>query len=290
MQPNPMYPKILVTGAPGNVGTEVVRGLHALGVPYRVAAFDCDLARRTLPSSAEIVPFDFLNPETYAAAFAGIERLFLVRPPTLANVQKEIAPALRAAVVAGVRQIVFLSLQGVEKNRMVPHHKIEQCILELGVPYTFLRASFFMQNLTTTHRAEIRDEGQIALPVGKAKTSFIDVRDIGAVAVRALTEDGHANQRYTLTGAEALTYDQVAAALTAALGRPVRYTPVGVVAFLRRQLHAGRQFGFALVMAGLYTITRLGNAAHVTPDVEQLLGRRPISFAQFAQDYRESWV
>jgi uncharacterized protein YbjT (DUF2867 family) len=281
---------VLVTGAPGNVGSEVVRELLVAGHEVRVAAFDTELARATFGDSVHIVPFDFLKPETFAQTFEGVERMFLVRPPALSDVPRDIAPAIRAAVGAGVQHVVFLSIQGVENNRIVPHYKIEQLLLKTGVDYTFLRAGFFMQNLSTTHRDEIRDRDEIALPVGKAKTSFIDARDIAAVACRALTETGYAGQKYTITGAEALDYDEVAVKLSTVLGRAIRYTRPSTCAFLQRQLKAGQKPGYALVVAALYTITRFGNAAAVTDDVSAILGRPPISFDQFAEDYRECWL
>jgi uncharacterized protein YbjT (DUF2867 family) len=284
-----MRARILITGAPGNVGTEVVRGLLKKDVAFRVGVFNITKDHFEPDEQLEVVPFDFLKPETHAAAFAGIKRLFLVRPPALANVQRDIAPAIRTAVACGVEHIVFLSLQGVEQNRIVPHHKIEKLIQELGVRYTFLRASFFMQNLSTTQAAEIRECGEIGLPVGKAKTSFVDVRDIADVAVCALTENGHENKKYTLTGQEALDYDQVATKLSRILGRSIRYTNPSVIRFIGRQLRAGQQWGYTLVVAALYTITRLGNAKEITRDIETVLGRSPITFDQFAQDYSACW-
>ncbi|MCU0466373.1 MAG: SDR family oxidoreductase [Anaerolineae bacterium] len=284
-----MTSPILVTGAPGNVGTEVVRELLKRGAAVRVAAFDPASAKQVFGDTVEVVGFDFLRPETFAAAFTGVERMFLVRPPTLSNVKRDIAPALDAAIAAGVKHIVFLSLQGVENNRVVPHYKIEQAILAAGVGYTFLRASFFMQNLSTTHKTEIRDRNEIAVPVGLGLTSFIDVRDIAAVAALTLTEDGHADRAYTLTGPEALSYEQVAAKLSAVLGRTIRYTNPSIGSFLRQQRQEGRAFGFALVMTALYTITRFGNAKSVTGEVERLLGRPPISFDQFARDSQAVW-
>lgn len=284
-----MNTHILITGAPGNVGTEVVHELQRLGVPCRVGAYHVKTASEMLGEDLEITHFDFLESETYSATFAGIERMFLVRPPALSNVQRDIAPAIQAAVKAGVKQIVFLSIQGVENNRVVPHYKIEQLLLGSGVDYTFLRASFFMQNLSTTHRNEIRDHNEIALPVGHARTSFIDARDIAAVAARVLTEAGHTNRKYTLTGAEALDYDQVASKLSATLQRTIRYTHPSIITFIRRQLALGQKLGYTLIMTALYTITRFGNAKTVTHDVEMLLGRPPISFDQFAEDYRSSW-
>ncbi|MBI1281756.1 MAG: NAD(P)H-binding protein [Anaerolineaceae bacterium] len=284
-----MNAQILITGAPGNVGSEVVRALQAKGIPFRVGARDTYKARQLLGNNIEITRFDFLDLETYSPSFAGIDRLFFVRPPALSNVQRDIAPAIQAAIKSGVKQIVFLSLQGVEKNSIVPHHKIEQIIMESGIHYTFLRASFFMQNLSSTQAAEIRDEGEIVLPVGKAKTSFIDVRDIAAVAVRALTAGYDENHKYTLTGKEALDYFQVSDKLSSVLDRTITYTNPSVFRFVWKQLASGRKLSYTLVVAGLYTLTRFGNAKAVTQDVEAILGREPISFDQFAQDYRHCW-
>lgn len=285
-----MSTDILVTGAPGNVGTEVVYGLQKQGIPFRVGAFDMTTAHFENNSQMEIVPFDFLRSETYEHAFRGIKRLFLVRPPALSNVQRDIAPAVQTAISYGVEHIVFLSLQGVEKNRVVPHHKIEQLILESGVRYTFLRASFFMQNLSAIQQAaEIREKNEIVLPVGRAKTSFIDVRDIAAAAVSALTEDHHMNKKYTLTGGESLDYYEVANKLSGVLNRPIRYTHPSVFQFIARQLRAGQKLDYTLVVAALYTITRFGNASEITHDVEKILGRSPISFDQFAHDYQACW-
>jgi uncharacterized protein YbjT (DUF2867 family) len=285
-----MPAQILITGVPGQVGSEVAHALARAGAAYAIAAFAVDEAANAFPG-ADIRRFDFLDADTYERAFAGIDRLFLVRPPAISNVKRDIAPALRAARQAGVRHIVFLSLQGVERNRVTPHYKIEQLILQSGVSYTFLRASFFMQNLSTTHAAEIRDDGQIAVPVGRARTSFIDVRDIGAVAALALLNSEHEQQQYTLTGGEALDYFEVAAILSEVLGRPVRYTNPSPLAFIRRQQRAGRPLAMTLVMTALYTImiTRLGNASETTEDVQRLLGRPPITFRQFARDAAAVW-
>ena len=146
-----------------------------------------------------------------------------------------------------------------------------------------------MQNLSTTHRDEIRDMGEIALPAGNAKTSFVDLRDLGAVTAQALTDASHENKKYTLTGAEALDYYAVARKLSAVLERPIRYLRPSVLTFIRRQLAQGRKLGYVLVLTMLYTITRFGNAKTVSNDVERILGRPPISFDQFAKDYRDCW-
>ncbi|MBI5670181.1 MAG: SDR family oxidoreductase [Chloroflexi bacterium] len=280
---------ILVTGPTGNVGREVVKALPPT-VTVRAADINPDAARKLLGDHVECVPFDFTRPETFAPALAGVTRLFLLRPPNISNVRKYITPAIEAAKQAGVQHIVFLSIQGVEQNRIVPHYRIEQAILAAGIPYTFLRASFFMQNLNTTHREEIRLRREISVPVGHARTSFIDVRDIGAVAARVLTEPGHENRCYTLTGSEALDYYQVTAIFSEVLGQPVRYANPSLLHFFRQQRALGRPAGFTLVMTGLYAITRFGNAAEVTPETAHLLQRPPISFRQYVEDYRSSWA
>lgn len=284
-----MAAEILVTGAPGNVGTEVMNGLQKLGIPFRVGVFDLNAASLEAKGNMEVVHFDFLKPETYATAFEGIKRLFLVRPPALSNVERDIAPAVRKAISSGVEHIVFLSLQGVEKNRIVPHYKIEQLILESGIRYTFLRASFFMQNLSTTQAREIREQDEIALPVGRGKISFIDVRDIAATAVCALTGNQHIDKKYTITGSEALNYYEVADKLSQVLQRPIQYRSPSVLNFIVRQLRSGRKLDYTLVITALHTITRFGNASETTHDLETILGRPSISFDQFAHDHQLCW-
>lgn len=281
--------KILVTGPTGNVGSEIYKRLLAKGAPAVAAAYNVDKARSQFGADAAIVHFDFTKPETFAGAFEGIEKMFLVRPPDIADVKKDIAPALAAAKDAGVKHVVFLSLLGVERNPIVPHRAIEKAVRESGMAWTFLRASFFMQNLSTTHREDICERGDVFVPAGKGKTSFIDVRDIAAVAVKALTEPGHENKAYPLTGSVALTYGDVAREMTDVLGRPVRYSNPSPRNFGKEMRRRGLPLPFILVMNGLYTVCRVGGAAQVTPDAENLLGRKPTSLREFVEDYKQVW-
>lgn len=285
-----MAAKILVSGATGNVGAEIIKLLVAQGASVRAASTDTTKLHKQWGNRVEAVTFDFTHPATYGPAFAGVERLFLLRPPTMADVQRAIIPALDAAQAAGVRHVVFLSLLGAEHNRVVPHYKIEQYLLHSGLAYTFLRASFFMQNLNTTHRAEIQQRNEIFVPTGKGKTSFIDVRDIAAVAALALTDEGHANQAHDLTGNEALDYYEVATTLSQALGRPITYRNPSLIQFIWRQRRQGTPWPFLSVMVGIYTTARLGWASRVTATTQQLLGRAPITLRQYAEDYRTCWA
>lgn len=281
--------KILVTGATGNVGKEVIRLLLLQNCHVCAAVRNPQVAQQRFGNNIEYVLFDFTNPNTFRDAFANVNKLFLVRPPALTNVRQQIAPALNAAKQAGVEHIVFLSLLGAEHNPVVPHSKIERYINQLGIPATFLRCSFFMQNLNTTHTEDIKTRGELLMPAGNGKTSFIDVRDIAAVAVRTLIEDGHQSHAYTLTGKEALTYYEVADIFTSILGKQVRYNP-SLVKFVRQMRSSGLPMDFILVMVAIYTTARVGLAGKVTSDTEQLLMRSPLTIRQYIEDYRQFWI
>jgi uncharacterized protein YbjT (DUF2867 family) len=280
---------ILITGATGNVGAELVHLLHATGRPLRAAVRDTAQARARLGVSIEYVPFDFEAAGAFDEALRGVSQLFLVRPPALTDTRATIAPLIAAARRAGVEQVVFLSLLGAEHNRFVPHYAIERTIQEAGIPWTFLRASFFMQNLSTTHRAALRERGEIDVPAGAGRTSFIDVRDIAEIAATVMTSSGHERAAYPLTGADALTYTEVAQIMTEELGRQIVYRAPSALAFARRMRRQGYERRFVLVMLAIYTTARLGLAATVTPDAARLLGRAPRTVRDFVRDYRDCW-
>jgi len=285
-----MTSPILVVGALGNVGAEVVKRLQAEGRKVRAADIDERKLKERFGDPMEAVYFDFSKPETYDATFRGVKKMFLLRPPHITNIKRDICPSIDAAKRAGVKHVVFLSLIGIEKATFVPHYKVEQYLQEVNLGTTFLRCSFFMQNLNTTHRKEIRERHEIFVPVGRAKTSFIDVRDIGAVAAVALTEDGHEGKSYDLTGSKGLDYWEAANILSEVLERRITYRDPNPLHFLLETIRRGTPFTLALVMTGLYTSTRFGMAEPITNEVKRLTGRKPIRFRQYAQDYREMWM
>jgi uncharacterized protein YbjT (DUF2867 family) len=256
----------------------------------RAADIDEGKVKARFGDPVKAVHFDFARPKTYEAAFNGVEKMFLMRPPHITDVKRYMFPAIDAAKRMGVKHVVFLSLIGIEKLKFVPHYRVEQYLKKINLQTTFLRCSFFMQNLNTTHRQEIKERNEIFVPAGNARTSFIDVRDIGAVAVAVLTEESHAGKNYDLTGTEGLDYWKVAQIMSEVLGRVIRYRNPDPISFLTETVRRGIPFRYAVVMLGLYTSTRLGMAEPITNDVERLTGKKPITFWQYVQDHRESWM
>ena len=280
---------ILVTGAPGNVGTPLVRELLGLGATVRVAARDAESARTTFGDVVDVVPFDFHDPTTFNA-FDGIDRMFLLRPPTIADVDGVIGPALDAARDRGVRSAVFLSIQGANRNRLVPHRAIEEHLQRADWRWTFIRAAYFMQNLSTTHAPGIRDRDELAVPAGRgSRTAHVDARDVAAVAARCLTQDGHDGEAYTPTGPAAITYDECAAILSEVLGRPIRYTDPTPWSYWRDMARQGMPRAMIGVTLGIYTAARFGLAAGLTDDVRRIVGRPATDFTTFARDYMLAW-
>jgi len=284
-----MSSPILVIGALGNVGAEVVKQVLARGGKVRAADIDVKKLRERFGDSVESVRFNFTDPSTYAATFKDIKKMFYMRPPHLTNIRRDMNPSMDAAKQAGVVHVVFLSLIGIENAKYVPHYKVESYLQKIKMQTTFLRCSFFMQNLNTTHRKEIKERNEIFVPVGNAKTSFIDVRDIGTVAALALTEEGHAGKNYDLTGSEALDYWEATKVMSEVLGHKIVYRAPNPFYFLIDTIRRGTPFMFALVQMGLYTSTRFGMAKNITNEVENLTGHKPILFRQYVIDYKDNW-
>ncbi len=155
------------------------------------------------------------------AALTGVERLFLLRPPTVSG--GDVRGFAEAAGRVGVAHIAYLSTLGAEKNVLIPHHQKEKAVVATDAAHTLLRASFFMQNLLEVHRADIVEHDEIFVPAGEGVTSFVDARDLGEVAAVVLTEPGHENRAYDLTGPEALDYHDVATVFSDVLDRSITY-------------------------------------------------------------------
>ncbi len=237
------------------------------------------------------VPFDFTVPDTWATAYEGVSRMFVLRPPELVNVRRDLLPALQAARHAGIEHMVLLSVQGVESIPMAPHAALERWLRRSGLSWTFVRPSFFMENLIYPHGDDIRDFDSISVPAGSGRTAFVAGSDVGAVAAAALLDpDAHRGRAYTPTGPAALTYHAVAATLSDVLERPISYPRPGLVQHAR---HARTDLGMPWPLVALtgviYTTARLGLADGLSTDVQHVTGRTPESLGSWAARHAEVW-
>ncbi|GJG88856.1 NAD(P)-dependent oxidoreductase [Gemmatimonadetes bacterium T265] len=275
---------ILVTGATGNNGRALLPLLLAAGAPVRALTRAADAA--ALPPGVEAVAGDFDRPETLAPALAGVERAFLVTNSTARAEAQQLA-FVAAARAAGVRHVVYLSQLHAAADSPVRflryHAVVERALEDSGMAYTHLRPNLYMQSLLAFH-ASIVAEGRFTAPAGDARVSVVDVRDIAAVAARALTEGGHEGKTYDLTGPEALTHGEMAARIGEALGKPVAYVDVPDAAMRDAVVRFGMPAWQADGLIEDYAHYRRGEAAAVSPDVERVTGRPARTFDAFARE------
>jgi uncharacterized protein YbjT (DUF2867 family) len=283
-------PEVLVTGASGNVGASVVEQLLERGIGVRAGGRHLDSLTEQAPQ-AEAVRLDVADPTTFAPALEGIDRVFLIRPPAIARVGPTVNAFVDAASAAGVAHVVFSSVAGAEDNRIVPHHRIETHLIDSDMPWTILRPGFFAQNLATAYRNDILGDDRIHLPAGDGRVAFIDTRDLGELAAVILADpDPHTGRGYTLTGPRAVTFDRVAALLTEALGRPIRYEPASVLGYLRHLRTMGLPITKACVQTVLHVGLRRGDAEQVDPTLARLLGRAPRDLVDYIDDHVGLWT
>ena len=283
--------RILITGASGNVGNYVAHYACQNGQKITVAGTNVQRLAKRFADSAEVVYFDFTDPATFAPALTNVDRVFIMRPPHLGKPEdlKPFIDALREH--GGIKLVCFLSLLGVESNPVPPHHKIEKYIEQAGLPYCHIRPSFFMQNLSGVHAFEIKHFDRIVVPVKNALTSFIDAQDIGELTAKVLSEPHlHQNRGYSITGPEAIDYWEVAKILSRQLSREIVYAnPKPSLAKNYWINVRGLEKEYSNVMGMLYMMTRFGTAKKVTDVFEQVMGKKPQTFRQFAEKNAACW-
>lgn len=278
-----MASPVLITGATGTVGAPVTALLRERGVPVRPAS------RR--PEPPDGVGLDFTDPLTWPAAVEGVRTVFFLRPPQIGRVRRDLLPFLELARRAGVEHVVLLSVQGADRVPVLPHAHLEKWLRGSGLGWTFVRPSYFAQNLSTTFGPDVRDRDRIVVPAGSGRTAIVDALDVAEVVAAVLADPGaHRGRAWTPTG-PALTYDEVAAVLGRELGRRIRYTRPGLVAYFRHAHRVlGMPAGMVAVTAALHLTARLGLAATETDDVRALTGHPPADFATFAHRERAAWI
>lgn len=278
--------RILVTGATGNVGMEVVHYLTQSNTKNQILAAvrNVESAQRKFPNAPALkyVPFDFEDPDTFSTAFEDIDILFLLRPPHLSNVEQYFKPLLDTAKSNGIKDIAFLSVQGAESSKLIPHHKIEQLILQLGFNYIFVRPSYFMQNLTTTFRSDIIDKKCITLPSAKSKFNWIDVKNIGeAIAQLILDFDQYKNQPYEITGNENMSFPEATHILSEIREEKIRFQSINPIRFYFKKKREGMDGGYALVMTLLHFLPRIQKEPEISDNYHCLTGKEPTTLYEF---------
>lgn len=282
---------VLVTGATGTVAAPLVADLARRRVPTRAFVRDPAKARRMLGESVELAVGDFGEPPSIRRALAGVDQVFLA----CANDRRQVAyemDVIDAAAEAGVRRLVKLSAVGAEVGSPAHywdwHGRIEAYLRDSGLPATVLRPTFYLTNLLANADA-VRHTGTLFAPAEGAKIAMIDPRDVAAAAAAVLTTPEHDGRTYTLTGPEAVTFDDVAACLTTATGRAVSFVAVPDPVALDGLRQAGLPSWVAEQLVTVFGQLRQGVAAHPTDTVQALTGRPARSLLAFAADHARAF-
>ncbi|WP_444962374.1 NAD-dependent epimerase/dehydratase family protein [Nocardiopsis sp. M1B1] len=268
---------VLVTGATGTTGSRVASRLDALGPRVRAAS-----RRAPARGGGPSVRFDWYDPATFGEALRGVDRMYLVPPVDTTDPAAVMVPFLEQAVAAGVRRAVLLSSSAIPEGGPGAG-AVHTLLPKLFDEWAVLRPSWFMQNFTgdNPHAVSIREEGLVMTATSRGRVGFIDADDIAAVAARALTDAEPPNTDLVLTGPEALSYDDIAATIARASGRPVRHLAVGRER-MRDHLAAAMPREYAAMLADLDLVIAQGAEDRVTPVVERITGLPPRSFADVA--------
>jgi uncharacterized protein YbjT (DUF2867 family) len=279
---------VLVTGATGNTGSALVAKLIERAAPVRAMVRSAaDSAK--LPPDATAVVADFDDATSLATALQGAGSAYLVTPSS-ENAQAQQQRFADLAAEAGVQQLVVLSQLAADEHSPVRflryHGLVERHVQDLGIDYTFLRPNLYFQGLLA-FAASITSDSRFYAPIGDATVSAVDVRDVAAVAAAALTEPGHERKTYTLTGPSPVTHADIAAALSAALGRTISFVDVPPEAFAQ-SLEGILPPWQAAGLLEDYAHYRRGEASATTPTIEQITGKPPTAVEQFARDYAPS--
>lgn len=279
---------ILITGATGNVGFEVIRFLTKIDSSNRIIAGVRNIEKAKIIfkdyQDLAYTQFDFEDFDTFDNALNGIETIFLLRPPHISDIDTYFKPLILKIKEKNIKQIVFLSVQGAEKSQVIPHNKIERLIKEKGLDFIFLRPSYFMQNLTTNLIGDIQTKRQIILPAGKAKFNWIDIENIGEVVAILLDKFiEYKNQAIEITGLENENFEKVTELINNSIDNPIKYRNVHPLRFYRIKKREGMVKGMIIVMILLHFLPRFQNEPKISIFYKQLTGKKPTDLKTFIE-------
>ncbi|MDR0225517.1 MAG: SDR family oxidoreductase [Burkholderiaceae bacterium] len=269
---------ILVLGAGGNVGRPLVRALRSRGETVRAAS-----RSGAAVEGAEGVAFDITQPQGLTPALEGVSHAYLMLPAGHVQARDLLLPVVQALAGRGIKT-VFQSVFGVDADDAIPYRQVELALQRSGTAHVILRPNWFADNFHTYWQQGVA-RGLIAVPAGQGRSSFIDVRDIAASAVAALTGERFDGQAFNLTGPEALDYGEAAQVLARVLGRSVSYRAVDDADFVAELSAAGVAPDYAGFLASIFHPVREGWTAAITDHVQLLTGRPPRTLRIYAEDH-----
>ncbi len=278
--------KILILGSSGQVGRAIVQSFRPK--PHQRLLLT---TRHATKVNTQQHFFDFEQLEKSRAALDAIDILFVLRPPHLSNTKKYFEPLITMAKEAKVGHILFLSVQGAERISILPHAKIESIIRQSGLPFTFFRPSYFMQNLSMQLKSDIQHKNQIYLPAGKAPFLWVDVQDIGDAVAKVLEQpEKHHFKAYTITGDQLYTFYEVASMINQYCGTTIQYKAVSPLRFLLYKLLQGESLAFTFVKIAIHYLARIDELPKVSGDFRQLTGRSPRQLQEFIKEHCKIWL
>lgn len=286
---------VLITGATGNVGLAVIEKLRKFRSSISVIAGVRNIAKARASfgnlEDVELRLFDFENDSSFDQALNDIDIVFLLRPPHLSDVERYFAPLIRLFSRKGIMKVVFLSVQGAEQSKVIPHRRIELLIQECGLDYIFLRPSYFMQNLTTTLKSEIENERTISLPSGPAKFNWVDISDIGEIAAELMSSfESHRNETFVISGKENLNFSSVVEKINRICSTNITYRSVGPFGYYQLKKKAGMNLGMIFVTFVLHFLPRLQKEPKIITSIRTILGRDPKSIEEFIVNNKKSFA
>ena len=281
--------KILVTAATGKTGKEVLNQLLEKDIDAAGACRHPDRIKKIHGETADARFLDIEKQQDFSEVLKDIDKLYLAISSGVSDMEKHGKRFIDAALDSGVKKIVLLSSFRMDSDKPLALGQIEKYLIDNNVDYTALKPNWFMQNLLTIYYDMIMKDDAIKLPTGDGKCAFIDTRDIAAVGIEALLNDGHKGMDYQLTGPESMDYYEVADILSDAAGRKIEYKALSEEEY--KEMLRGLGFPESSLdgIANLYRTVKENKADTVTNEVQNVLGREPISMKQFAEDYADKF-
>ena len=275
---------ILVVGASGLVGGELIRLLKHQG--YRTRA----TTSKAVASSEELVHMDLATGNGINAAFEGVDRAFFLSPPGYADQQAILSPLIQEAKRRGLKKVVLMTAMGANASDETPFRKAEIELEKSGLNYNIIRPNWFLQNFGTFWSQGINEQNKIMVPAGNAKVSFIDARDISAVAAKLLISSEFDQRDFDLTGPESVDHQEVAQGISKVTGRSIVYSEITAAQLKEGLVKNGAPKDYADFMVLIFGFLKEGYAARTTSSVKDLTGFEPRSLAQYVNDYQKSWM